>query len=88
VTPYQRRWWTTVDGEPWKRATSDVATKLMREKGLGAHNDHVGALGDDGEGPKWSGHVRAVMAGLRSDARKTAAIVRQFAGDKLCYKEV
>jgi hypothetical protein len=45
----------------------------MREKGLGAHNDHVGALGDGGEGPEWSGHVRAVMAGLRPDARKTAA---------------
>jgi hypothetical protein len=46
----------------------------MREKGLGAHRDHVGALGDDGEGLEWSGHVRAVMARLRPDARKTAAI--------------
>jgi hypothetical protein len=46
----------------------------MREKGLEAHSDHVGALGDDGEGSEWSGHVRAVMAGLRPDARKTAAI--------------
>jgi hypothetical protein len=46
----------------------------MREKGLGAHSDHVGALGDDGEGPEWSGHVRAVMAGLRQDARETMAI--------------
>jgi hypothetical protein len=51
----------------------------MRQKGLGAHNDHVDALGDDGEGPEWSGHVRAVMAGLRPDARKTAAIRRSRA---------
>jgi hypothetical protein len=74
VTPYRRRRRTTADDEPLKRATSDVATKLMREKGLGAHSDHVGALGDDGEGLECSGHVRAVMAGLRPDARKTAAI--------------
>jgi hypothetical protein len=46
----------------------------MREKGLGAHSDHVGALSDDGEGSEWSGHVRAVIAGLQPDARKTAAI--------------
>jgi hypothetical protein len=46
----------------------------MREKGLGDHSDHVGALGDDREGSEWSGHVRAVIAGLRPDARKTSAI--------------
>jgi hypothetical protein len=60
------RWRTTVDGEPWKRATSDVATKLMQEKGLGAHSDHVGALGDDEEGSEWSSHVKAVIRALRA----------------------
>jgi hypothetical protein len=45
---------------------------LKLEKDLGAHSDYVGALSDDGEGPEWSGHVRAVMAGLRPDAGKTA----------------
>jgi hypothetical protein len=49
-------------------------TKLTRGKCSGAHSGHGGALGDDGEGPEWSGHVRAVMAGLRPDARETAAI--------------
>jgi hypothetical protein len=73
ATPHRRLWRTTVDGEPRKRTTSDVATKLRREKHLGAHNYHVGALGDDGDRPEWFGHVRAVMAGLRPDAGKTAA---------------
>jgi hypothetical protein len=62
----------------------------MREKGLGAHSDHVGALGDDGEGSEWSGHVRAVMAGLRPDTRKTVAIrarERGSCGEAFCMAD-
>jgi hypothetical protein len=68
ATPHRRRWRTIVNGEPRKHATRDIATKLRWEKYLGAHSDHVGALGDDGEGPEWSSHVRAVVAGLQPDA--------------------
>jgi hypothetical protein len=48
--------------------------QIDARKRFRAHSDHVGALGDDGEGSEWSSHVRAVIAGLRPDARKTAAI--------------
>jgi hypothetical protein len=39
-------------------------TKLTREKRLGAHSDHDGALGDEGDELEWPGHVRAVVAVL------------------------
>jgi hypothetical protein len=67
VTPHRRRWRHGGRGTQHTDAKTAVEIKLRVRGALVAHRGCSGSLGDDGERPEWSGHVRAAVAVLRPE---------------------